>query len=167
MSNNVEAAMPINPGLGELLRYLNELVDQGAEERYKEMGLNYKARYTPVLRCLMGGPRTVSEITNATFLTQGAVSQTVALLVADRLVVKKSLEDGRKSAIHLTKQGRDLVDVLVPHWDTIFRAIRDLEAEIGHPLLDVLQKTAAALEAKGFSKRLQDSGARQTIKEHE
>lgn len=81
--------------------------------------------------------------------------------MADKLVIKKSLEDGRKSAIHLTKRGRALVDLLVPHWDTTFAAIRNLETEIGHPLLEVLQKTAAALEAKGFGKRLLDSGAHQ------
>lgn len=48
-----------NPGLGELLRYVNDLVEQGAEEHYRAMRLNYRARYTPVLRALHAGARTV------------------------------------------------------------------------------------------------------------
>ncbi len=66
-----------HPGLGELLRHLSELVDQGAEEQYRAMGLNYRARYTPVLRAIVAGAATVTDITEATYLTQGAVSQTI------------------------------------------------------------------------------------------
>ena len=51
------------PGLGELLRYVSELVEQGAEEHYRAMSLNYRARYTPVLRALHAGAQTVTDIT--------------------------------------------------------------------------------------------------------
>ena len=48
------------PGLGELLRYVGELVEQGAEEHYRAMRLDYRARYTPVLRALAAGASTVT-----------------------------------------------------------------------------------------------------------
>jgi hypothetical protein len=51
------------PGLGELLRYVGELGDQGAEEEYRAMNLSYRARYTPVLRALSAGAETITDIT--------------------------------------------------------------------------------------------------------
>jgi DNA-binding MarR family transcriptional regulator len=143
-----------NPGLGELLRYVNELVDQGAEEHYRAMSLNYRARYTPVLRALNAGARTVTEITERTRLTQGAISQTVALLDNDGLISRHALDDGRKSAIRLTAAGRTLVGRLERHWTATFAAIASLEDEIGYPLRRALEAAAEALEREGFSARV-------------
>jgi DNA-binding MarR family transcriptional regulator len=143
-----------NPGLGELLRYVNELVEQGAEEHYREMSLNYRARYTPVLRALHGGAQTVTDLVARTRLTQGAISQTVALLEGEGLLSRHALDDGRKSAIQLTAAGRALVRKLERHWMATFAAIARLEEEIGYPLRRVLDATAGALEREGFSARL-------------
>ncbi|MBW8776724.1 MAG: winged helix-turn-helix transcriptional regulator [Stenotrophomonas sp.] len=142
-------------GLGELLRYTAELVDQGAEQVYRDMGLDYRARYTPVMRALAGGARTVGEITDASRLTQGAISQTVGLMIDQGLLRRQPMAaDARKSALTLTAEGQALLRRLEPHWSLIFEAIGTLEAEIGHPLLDVLEATARALEQRGFAQRL-------------
>ena len=143
-----------DPGLGELLRYVNELVEQGAEEHYRAMRLNYRPRYTPVLRALDAGARTVTDITERTRLTQGAISQTVALLEGDGLITRHALDDGRKSAIELTAAGRALVDKLVRHWSATFAAIARLEDDIGYPLRRVLEAAAGALEREGFAARV-------------
>jgi DNA-binding MarR family transcriptional regulator len=143
-----------NPGLGELLRYVTELVDLGAEERYRELSPGYRARYTPVLRAMAAGAATVTDITEATHLTQGAVSQTIALMVIDGILVKRPMEDARKSGLHLSPKGRSLVKKLQPNWEVTFEAIAALEAEIGHPLRQILETTAEALEREGFAQRL-------------
>jgi DNA-binding MarR family transcriptional regulator len=143
-----------NPGLGELLRYVNDLVEQGAEEHYRAMRLNYRARYTPVLRALHAGARTVTDITERTRLTQGAISQTVALLDGDGLVSRHALDDGRKTGIRLTAAGRALVRKLERHWTATFAAIDRLEREIGYPLRRVLEAAAGALEREGFASRV-------------
>ena len=143
-----------NPGLGELLRYVNDLVEQGAEEHYRAMRLNYRARYTPVLRALHAGARTVTDITERTHLTQGAISQTVALLDGDGLVSRHALDDGRKTGIRLTAAGRALVRKLERHWTATFAAIDRLEQEIGYPLRRVLEGAAGALEREGFASRV-------------
>lgn len=142
------------PGLGELLRYVSELVDQGAEEHYRDLSLSYRARYTPVLRAIAAGAETVTDITGATQLTQGAVSQTVGLMVADGILVKRPMDDARKSGVHLTPAGAALLQRLQPHWEVTFAAIAMLEAEIGHPLRQVLGAAAEALEREGFADRL-------------
>ena len=145
------------PGLGELLRYVGERVDQGAEERYRDLSPGYRARYTPVLRALAAGAQTVTDITTATHLTQGAVSQTVGLMVGDGILVKRALDDARKSAVQLTPEGCALLQKLQPHWAITFAAIAALEAEIGYPLRQVLQATAVALAREGFAERLRQA----------
>ena len=146
------------PGLGELLRYVGELVEQGAEDRYREINVSYRARYTPVLRAMNAGAQTISDITALTHLTQGAISQSVGLMEDDGLISRYALDDGRKSGIRLTPAGRALVEKLEPHWAVTFRAIAALEKEIGHPLRRVLEDTARALEQRGFAERLAAAG---------
>lgn len=142
------------PGLGELLRYVGELVEQGAEEHYRTMSLNYRARFTPVLRALHAGAQTVTDITARTHLTQGAISQTVALLEGDGLISRHAVNDGRKSGIQLTEAGKALVVKLEQHWVATFAAIANLEEEIGCPLRKALEGAAQALERQGFSARI-------------
>lgn len=142
------------PGLGELLRYVSELVEHGAEEHYRQMGLQYRARYTPVLRAIQAGAKTVTEITARTHLTQGAISQTVGYMEIDGLISRHRVEDGRKSGIQLTPYGEELVAKLNRHWAATFEVIEQLEEEIGHPLRRALEDAARALEQQGFSQRL-------------
>lgn len=150
------------PGLGELLRYVGELVEHGAEEHYRTMSLNYRARYTPVLRALQAGALTVTDITARTHLTQGAISQTVALLEGDGLISRHGVTDGRKSGIQLTAAGQALVEKLEQHWLATFAAIAHLEDEIGHPLRQALEHAAQALEREGFSSRITAAKGGQT-----
>ena len=155
------------PGLGELLRYVGELVESGAEEEYRAMKLTYRPRYTPVLRAMSAGAETVTDITERSKLTQGAISQTVSLMQKDGLVERHALDDGRKSAIRLTRQGKKLLGALEPHWDVTFAAIRELEREIGRPLIQTLADAATALERSDFAERLRSarkhhSGRKQT-----
>lgn len=145
------------PGLGELLRYVSELVDQGAAERYRALEIDYRPRYTPVLRAIRVGAVTVTDITVASNLTQGAISQTVNLMLKDGLIVRHAVDDGRKSGLQLTDRGAALLTRLEPHWETTFRAIDELEAEIGFPVLDILADLATALEKRGFADRLADA----------
>ncbi|MBZ0226440.1 MAG: MarR family winged helix-turn-helix transcriptional regulator [Comamonas sp.] len=153
------------PGLGELLRHVTELVDLGAEERYRDLSPGYRARYTPVLRAMEAAAATVTDITDATHLTQGAVSQTIALMIAEGIVVKRPMEDARKSSLRLSPKGRALLKKLQPNWDVTFKAIDALETEIGHPLRQVLVATAKALEREGFAQRLRRAALETTRKE--
>ncbi|MFJ4457288.1 MarR family winged helix-turn-helix transcriptional regulator [Pseudomonas sp. NPDC089392] len=149
-------SMKIEPGLGELLRYVSELVEYGAEEHYSQMQINYRARYTPVLRALRSGAQTVTEITACTHLTQGAISQTLGHMEADGIITRQRGDDGRKTFICLTAHGEALLLKLDQHWAGTFATIEQLEHEVGYPLRQVLQDTARLLEQRGFSQRLND-----------
>ncbi|WP_334186161.1 MarR family winged helix-turn-helix transcriptional regulator [Novosphingobium sp.] len=149
----------IEPGLGELLRHLMEIVDRGSELRYQQLGLDYRPRYTPILRAIAAGARTVTEIRDTCHLTQGAVSQTVALMIDASLLERSPLPDGRKSEVRLTPMGEALLAVVITHWESIFAAIDTLEDEIGHPVRKVLSDTIDALDRRAFSVRLSDAAA--------
>lgn len=146
--------MENQPGLGELLRYVTDLVDSGAEKIYRDMAFTYRPRYTPILRAMVAGAETVTDITARTWLTQGAISQSVSMMEKEDILQKHAQEDGRKSRLQLTSKGQQLVAELQPHWQTIFVAINQLENETGYRLLTVLQETAKALEKQGFDERL-------------
>lgn len=146
-------------GLGEMLRHLSELVDSGSEKTYPDLPVRYRSRYTPVLRAIAAGATTVSDIKCVTFLTQGAVSQTVALMEQDGIIVRKPLADGRKNALLLTPDGRTVLNKLELHWQAIFLSVSKLEEETGAPLVDVLEKTINALNSRNAEERINEAKA--------
>lgn len=142
------------PGLGELLRHLTELVDRCSESFYREKNLQYRPRYTPIMRVLADGPCSVNEITARLAITQGAVSQSLKLMEQQHLINRKAGTDARQYIISLTKTGQSLLPKLEDHWRSIFKAIELLEAEIDAPLRLILGKAIHALEKKSFSERI-------------
>ncbi|MBG6028306.1 MarR family transcriptional regulator [Proteus mirabilis] len=157
--------MNYRPGLGELLRYVTELVDNGSDEAYRIRGISCRPRYTPVLRAIKSGAKTVNEITNTLHFTQGAISQTVSLMEKDGIIVRNKLSDGRSAALVLTTSGTELLRQLEQHWDAIFKSIDALEADVGLPVIRTLEKLAQELERIPFSERIiavSDAGVENT-----
>lgn len=147
-------AKKLEPGLGELLRHLTDLVDSGAQAAYRAKGIGYRPRYTPVMRVLAEGAQPVGQIAAQLSITQGAVSQTLKLMEDDGLVTRKSGRDARQTVVTLTARGRRLLAVLKPHWRATFRAVEMLERELGIPVRSVLAKTIAALSKFDFEERI-------------
>lgn len=141
-------------GLGELLRHLTDLVDRGSEAAYRAQGLDYRPPYTPVMRALAEEAAGVGELTDRLAISQGAVSQTAKLMVADGLVSRRPGRDGRRSILALTAKGRRLLGRLQVHWQAVFAAAGDLEDEIGAPLRTYLARAIYALERTGFAQRI-------------
>jgi len=148
------------PGLGELLRHLTELVEGGAEDLYRDRGLDYRPRYTPIMRVLADGEHSVRELTEKLVVTQGAVSQTLRLMASDGLVASRPGADARRSLVALTDRGTALLDDLRPHWQATFEAIRGLENEIGSPLRHVLGSAIEALGRMDLGQRVAASLSR-------
>jgi MarR family transcriptional regulator, organic hydroperoxide resistance regulator len=141
-------------GLGTLLRNLSDLLDRGSEARYQMADIPTRARYTPILRALGDGPLTVNELQSRAAVTQGAVSQTIALMEADGLVTRKKGEDARSRIVDLTQKGRILHTRLSAHWAARFEAIDELETEIGASLRATLTDAIEALHAEDFATRI-------------
>ena len=144
----------IKPGLGQLLRHLKELVDGEADAFYAADGLDYRPRYTPIMRALAADSHAVGELSEITGLSQGAVSQTIKLMERDGFISLTSGGDARRTVVSLSAQGRDLLDYLQDHWRCTFQAIDELEREIGVPLRRVLADAIERLEDVSFGDRL-------------
>ena len=142
--------------LGTRLRHLIELLDGAVSSAYDEAGLPYRPRYTPVMRALMERePLTIGEIAASGGTTQPAATQTVALMVRQRLVsVASADKDGRLRMVRLSKSGRELLGQLEPYWQATAMAAKSLDAELPYPLLQSVENALAALARKSFGERI-------------
>ncbi len=141
-------------GLGELLRYLTDLLDRGSESAYAACGMTHRARYTPVMRALGEGPLTITLLQQRLRVTQGAVSQTVKLMEGEGLLRRVASADRRTRIVALTKKGEAQRQHLLEEWCLRLDAIAELEREIEAPLRDTLLRAIAGLEKEGFEDRI-------------
>ena len=153
--------MPNQRTLGTLLRHLVELLDSDVETGYREAGLDYRPRYTPVMRLLTDqGPSTIRAISQFSGITHSAASQTVAEMVRRGLAKAEPGEDGRERIIRLTKAGQALLPELKQQWQATNAAAAELSEQIGVPLEDVITQAIAALEERSFLERIQQHRGR-------
>ena len=147
--------------LGTQLRHLLELLDGAVADNYAGLGMGYRPRYTPVMRALIERKRcSVGEIAVAAGITQPAATQTVALMIGDRLIEATASDDGRKKLVQLSPQGRALLPKLEQAWRATARAAESLDDELPAPLSDVLNSAIAALGRKPFGARIQEASAK-------
>ncbi|WP_299980554.1 methyltransferase domain-containing protein [uncultured Pseudoteredinibacter sp.] len=153
MNNKTPLASEL--GLGQALRRLLDLSDNDMDSWYQQLSFPYRARYTPLLRLLANGPQMVGQLSEQLAVTQGAVSQTVRLMLDDGLIEKSAGKDARQSVISLSASGKEALEILQPHWQAMLRAVDQLESELGCPLRDNLSAAAEALELESFSDRVE------------
>lgn len=143
--------------LGALLRHLIELLDGGVEETYRDAGLAYRPRYTPVVRVLLTfGPSSIRAIADQGGMTHSAASQTVSHMSANGLLEISAGEDARERVVALSPAAEAMVPALKRHWEATEAAVRALEVEIGAPLADIARDAIGALERKPLSNRIKD-----------
>lgn len=146
----------MKPGLGTQLRHLIELLDAGVEASYKQAGLDYRPRYTPVMRALLAQePMTIGEIAAHAGLTQPAATQTVALMIKEGwLTATTGTRDGRQKLISLSATAHELLPRLQECWQATGAAADDLDAQLAHPLSLTLTSTIDALSNRPFGERI-------------
>ena len=149
----------MKPGLGTQLRHLIELLDGAVEQAYVDAGLDYRPRYTPVMRMLAEQPSaTIGELAAVAGLTQPAATQTVALMVKKGLLtVAAGGEDCRQRVVRLSAEGAALLPRLRVCWQATKSAADSLDAELAFPLSACLGQAIAALEARSFGTRIRDA----------
>ncbi|MBA0226012.1 MarR family transcriptional regulator [Stenotrophomonas maltophilia] len=147
--------------LGTLLRALLEQLDPAVEQAYRDLQLDYRPRYTPVLRTLMAqGPCRIKDLASACGLSHSALSQTVAAMVRDGWLHASSGDDGRERILQLSPRAQRAMPALQGQWQATAVAARSLDADVGQPLEQVLRDALAALAQRPFAQRLQDARRR-------
>jgi len=143
-------------GLGTQLRHLLELLDGAVADAYAAESLNYRPRYTPIIRALLASESlSVTQIAEAAGITQPAATQTVTLMARDGLVSSQpNARDGRQRMIRLSPAGRALLPRLEACWRATTAAADSLDADCPYPLSEALACAIDALEQCSFAKRL-------------
>ncbi|OEZ61361.1 MarR family winged helix-turn-helix transcriptional regulator [Duganella sp. HH105] len=143
-------------GLGTQLRHLIELLDGAVQQAYTDAGLDYRPRYTPVMRALaQQRSATIGQLAELSGITQPAVTQTVALMKKEGLLlVEASGADGRQRVVRLSSHGEALLPRLQECWQATKRAADSLDADLDSPLSECLAQAIAVLEQRSFGDRI-------------
>jgi DNA-binding MarR family transcriptional regulator len=145
--------------LGTKLRHLLEQLDGAVDRAYAKVGLDYRPRYTPVMRVLIDSESsTVGEIAERAGISQPAATQTIALMVGAGIVsAGPGAEDARKRIIRLTAKGRTLVPGLQQCWLATSMAAESLDKDLPAPLGPLLDAASTALEKRSYDERIDDA----------
>jgi MarR family transcriptional regulator, organic hydroperoxide resistance regulator len=141
---------------GAALRRLIDHLDGALEQAYRDEGLDFRPRYTPVVRALLAdGPQTIRSLSEALGVSHSAVSQTVSQMAAAGLVaVTRGEDDARQRVVTLSRAGKAMVPRLEDHWRAARIATASLDTETGGVLVEVVNRANAALARRPFSERL-------------
>jgi MarR family transcriptional regulator, organic hydroperoxide resistance regulator len=146
-------------GLGTQLRRLLELLDGDLEAIYAQDGLDYRARFTPVMKALADGEAlTIKQIAARSSVSHSAASQTVSRMLSAGLLMQSVGEDARERFMDLSPQGVELLPGLRLRWAAAERAAERLESDIGLPLGRAVAAAITALEDRPFRTRVIDEG---------
>jgi DNA-binding MarR family transcriptional regulator len=138
-----------------LLRHVIELLDGAVEETYRDAQLDYRPRYTPILRALIArGPASIKDLASHAGLTHSAASQTVAQMRRAGLVEVERGKDMRQQIVALTTRARTMIPTLEQMWRVVNEAAQELDAELAYPLSQVVEEAIAALERRPFRDRI-------------
>jgi len=141
--------------LGTLLRHLTDLLDSAVEQSYERSGLDYRPRYTPVVRALLElGPTSLRAISGHAGISHSAVSQTVAEMVKNDWLRSAPGSDARERIVSLTPKAEAAIPVLKRHWMATNAAAETLDEELSAPLTDVLREAIERLGNRPFGDRI-------------
>ena len=141
--------------LGTLLRALLDQLDPAVELAYKRIDLDYRPRFTPVIRALLKyGPVRIKDIADDCGLSHAALSQTTTAMIKDGWLVADQGADGRERILRLTEAAQAHIPALERQWRATALAAEGLSKDIGVSLEQVLSSALVALEQRSFDERL-------------
>lgn len=145
--------------LGTLLRTLIDALDGDVERAYARAGLDFRPRFTPVVRLLAAeGALRIKDLASRVGLSHSALSQTVGQLAAQGWVRLEPGADGRERVARLTPKALAALPLLQRCWTATAGAADSLDAELGLDLEEVARKALAALQRQSFLDRIVDAG---------
>ncbi|MEU4766178.1 MarR family transcriptional regulator [Actinosynnema sp. NPDC023794] len=149
---------PAGEYLGTRLRHLLDLLEGDVARVYTDLGLpGFRPRYTPVIRLVhTRGPLSIRDLADTIGVTHSAASQTVNQMRRDGLVDLHPGDDARRRIVHLTDHARAILPTLDAEWNATAAAARDLDADLPHPLTDLVDAALRALGEKSMKDRIHD-----------
>lgn len=149
-------------GLGTLLRALVEQLDDAVQARYRAVGLDYRPRFTPVVRYLAEHrAASLRALAAAADVSHSAMSQTIAEMNRLGLVTKQTGSDAREQLVALSGAGKAMLPELEVCWRQTDAAARRLSADVGCDLELVIAEALRQLEQQSFDQRIAAEGGEQ------
>jgi DNA-binding MarR family transcriptional regulator len=144
--------------LGTLLRSLIDALDGDVERAYVEAGLDFRPRFTPVVRLLATGDALrIKDLAAGAGLSHSALSQTVGQLAARGWVELEPGTDGRARVARLTPRARAALPQLERHWAAAAGAAASLNQDLNLDLENVARRALEALQDKSFRTRIAEA----------
>jgi len=144
---------------GTALRRLIDHLDSALEQAYRDDGLDFRPRYTPVIRALMeDSTLTLTALAERLGVSHSATSQTVSQMrLAGLVVVTPGEDDARQRVVALSRLAKAMQPRLEEHWHAARVATAALDTETGGVLVEVINRANAALAKRPMRDRLADA----------
>ncbi len=144
-------------GIGTRMRRLIETLTNGMERVYGEQGIEFRTGHFYALYAIVErGPLTINQIAELAGFSHSAVSQTIKKLVSMDILETRPTDDGRQKGVHLTENGRRVVEILTPTWDAVEAVVKDAINESGVDFLAAITGVENAFRRKSVYDRLQE-----------
>ena len=142
-------------GLGTKLRRLTAALDTEVQGVYDQLAVPFRPRFYPIVQMLLAAEsRSVTEIAEATGVSQPAATQTINEMKRLLLVEACPGADRRARMIRLSARGKAVARELAPVWAATHRAGAGLDAELSANLHVTLDEALAALGRRSFGTRI-------------
>jgi DNA-binding MarR family transcriptional regulator len=143
---------------GTALRRLIDQLDGAVEQAYHDDGLDFRPRFTPIVRALVAdGPQTIRALSATLGVSHSAVSQTITQMVARGLVTVTTGRDARQRIVALGDAGTALLPRLRRHWAATTAATAALDMAADSALIAAINRANTALEARPFGEWLTEA----------
>lgn len=136
---------------GAALRSLIDQLDGALEAAYVADGLDFRPRYTPILRAILAhGPLTLRGLAEQLGVSHSAISQTVSQMAARQLVAVTPGADARQRIVAIGPTAEAILPQLGRHWARAQAATEALDRASGGTLVDSVARANALLAEQPF-----------------
>jgi DNA-binding MarR family transcriptional regulator len=145
---------------GTRLKRLSDYFLAEVNKVYTDLGIPFEASWFGVFYLLKENEElSIIDMAETLEISHSAVSQLVKNLENKGLLeIKNSDDDGRKKLIRLTKSGKNLLEKIVPVWDSLSQSMAELlEDEKCKEALNSILAIENAFQKQHLSERMKNS----------
>lgn len=144
--------------IGTRFRILTDRLMQDADKVYKSLDIDFEPRWFTVFYLINQKKQiTTTELAEQLGYSQPAVTQIINSLIKKKIIkAVKSRDDSRKKVITIAPKGEEMLLKLIPVWQEIENAVKELFSSTGYDILLILSKIEAELDKKSIHNRVMD-----------
>lgn len=140
--------------LSTRLQRLGEAIRKDATRIYREQGLDFEAKWFPVLYVLMKkAPIAVVELADELGYSHPSVIALIREMQKKGLVKSEQSEtDGRSRLLSLTAKAKSMEPQFIGFWEDLLKVLKEIADNV-HPLLKAVEETEQSLAKESLYDR--------------